>query len=176
MSVNEFMQPCREPTDAMTQKASIAALLHEMDSRSPSGFALALHVQFTRPTFLFQTYAKRWMDRYSSAGMVVHDPLVHWGLQNSGRVRWSDLEAIDTHGVLESAKDFGLMNGSCVSFVDAGSRTIGGFARADRDFTDAEVDSLEADLRRLHRATLHMRSLSSADERALTALSIRLTH
>ena len=176
MLVNEFMQPCREQKGVMTQKASIAALLHDLDRRCPAGFALALHVQFTRPTFLFQTYAKRWMDRYSSAGMVVHDPLVHWGLQSSGRIRWSDLEAIDSHGVLEAAKDFGLMNGSCVSFVEAGSRTIGGFARSDREFTDAEVDLLEEDLRNLHRATLHMRTLSSDDERALTALSIRLTH
>ena len=77
------------------QRASIAALLHEIDRLSPAGFAVAMHIRFTRPTYLFQTYAKRWMDHYSAKGMVVHDPLVHWGLQNVGRIRWSELEAID---------------------------------------------------------------------------------
>ena len=76
----------------MNRKESIAALLHELDQRSPSGFAIALHVVFTRPTYLFQTYAKPWMDHYSEAGLVMHDPVVRWGLQNVGRLRWSDLD------------------------------------------------------------------------------------
>ena len=65
----------------MTQRASIAALLHDLDQRSPAGFAIALHIRFTTPTYLFQTYPKRWLDHYSSAGLVVHDPVVRWGFQ-----------------------------------------------------------------------------------------------
>jgi LuxR family transcriptional regulator len=160
----------------MTRRVSIAARLHDLDQRSPAGFAIALHIRFTRPTYLFQTYAKRWTDHYSSAGLVMHDPVVHWGLQNVGRVRWADLEAIDAAGVLEQAKDFGLMNGIAIAVVFAGTRTIGGFARADRDFDEAEVDALEAGLLDLHRATAGLGQLSSRDRRALTELSIRLTH
>ena len=108
----------------MTQRASIAALLHDLDQRSPAGFAIALHIRFTTPTYMFQTYPKRWMDHYSSAGLVVHDPVVHWGLHNVGHIRWTDLEAIDSKGVLEQAKDFGIMNGVAIAVVMAGSRSI----------------------------------------------------
>lgn len=160
----------------MSQKTSIAALLHDLDQRSPAGFAIALHIRFTTPTYLFQTYAKRWMEHYSSAGLVVHDPLVRWGLHNVGRIRWADLEAIDSRGVLERAKDFGLMNGVAIAMVISGSRTIAGFARSDRDYGETEIEALEADLVQLHRATARLSQLSASDQKALTELSIRLTH
>jgi LuxR family transcriptional regulator len=151
-------------------------LLHEIDQRSPAGFAIALHVRFTRPTYLFQTYAKRWMDHYSAEGMVVNDPVVRWGLQNTGRAIWSELAAIDTGRVLEQAKDFGIMNGVAVAIVREESRSIGGFARADRDFETEEIDDLEELLGRLHAATTGLGKLSASDQRALIALSVKLTH
>jgi len=158
------------------QRASIAVLLHDLDQRSPAGFAIALHIRFSRPTYLFQTYAKPWMDHYSASGMVMHDPVVRWGLQNVGRVLWSDLAPIDEAGVLEQAKDFGLMNGVAIAMVSSESRSIAGFARADRDYTDAETDALDDLVVQLHRETLGLDQLSRSDRKALTALSIRLTH
>ena len=160
----------------MNKKESIAALLHSLDQRSPSGFAIALHVRFTRPTYLFQTYAKPWMDHYSQAGLVMHDPVVRWGLQNVGRLRWSDLASIDDAAVFEQAKDHGLMNGAAVAMVLSESRTIAAFARADRDYTDEEIEDLESWLSRLHLATLGIERLSARDKLALTELSIKLTH
>jgi LuxR family transcriptional regulator len=160
----------------MTQKARIAALLHHLDQRSPAGFAIALHVRFTRPTYLFQTYAKRWMDHYSATGMVMNDPVVRWGLQNTGHALWSELSHIDTVGVFEQAKDFGIMNGVAISIVRGESRSIGGFSRADRDFEAEEIDELEEGLSRLHAATIGLGDLSEKDQRALVELSVRLTH
>jgi LuxR family transcriptional regulator len=160
----------------MNRKEGIAALLHQLDQRSPAGFAIALHVRFTRPTYLFQTYAKPWMDHYSEAGLVLHDPVVRWGLQNVGRLRWSDLAAIDDAGVFEQAKDHGLMNGAAVAIDISGSRTIAAFARADRDYADEEIDELEGWLARLHVATLGIERLSARERRALVDLSIKLTH
>lgn len=160
----------------MTQRASIAALLHDLDHRSPAGFAIALHIRFTTPTYMFQTYSKRWMHQYSSSGLVVSDPVAHWGLQNVGRIRWSDLEAIDSRGVLERAKDFGLMNGVAIALLISGSRSIAGFARADRDYDEREMEELEDVLAQLHRSTAGLGQLSARDQRALTELSIRLTH
>ncbi|MFO1210230.1 MAG: autoinducer binding domain-containing protein [Amaricoccus sp.] len=160
----------------MSQKERIAALLHEFDERSPAGFAIALHVRFTRPTFLFQTYPKRWMDHYSAAGLVMHDPTVRWGLSNAGHIRWSELEDFDPRGVLEQAKDYGIMNGVAISVVTAGSRSIASFARADRDFSDAEVAELEVRLSPLHAETENLGRLSERDRQALVELSVRLTH
>ena len=95
-------------------------------------------------------------------------------MQNVGRVRWSDLEALDTDGVMEEAKDFGLMNGLAVSVLISGSRSIAGFARADREFEETEAQDLEGILARLHQATID--PLSKSDRQALTELSIKLTH
>ena len=85
----------------MSNRASIAALLQKLDQRSPAGFAIALHITFSTPRYMFQTYAPRWLDRYNSEGLLLRDPVVQWGMQNVGRVRWSDLEALDSEGVLE---------------------------------------------------------------------------
>lgn len=160
----------------MNRKESIAALLGEIDERSPAGFAIALHVRFSRPTYLFQTYAKPWMAHYSQAGLVMHDPVVRWGLQNVGRCRWSDLAAIDDAHVFDQAREHGLMNGAAFAIMIGESRSIAACARADRDFTDDEIEVLEELLVRLHRATLGLERLGARDQRALTELSIRLTH
>ena len=89
----------------------------------------------------------------TAKGLLLNDPVVRWGFQNNGYARWSDLEAIDTDGVLEHAKDFGLMNGVAISVVSSKSRSIAGFARADRDYTDDEIEALTETLGRLHRET-----------------------
>lgn len=159
----------------MTRRASIAAVLHELDQKCPAGFAAALHIRFTRPTYLFQTYAQRWNDHYSSTGAHMHDPVVRWGLQNTGRIRWSDLEPYDETGFLEEAKDFGLMNGVGFGVLIGDSRSIVACARADRDFTEAETDELERLVIELHNLTAGPGRLTPADEQALTELSIRLT-
>lgn len=159
----------------MTQRAIIAGLLKELDRGSPAGFAIALHVRFSRPTFLFQTYAKRWMDYYSSSGLVVLDPTVRWGFHSVGHVLWSELEASDEAGVLDKAKDFGITNGVAMATVLSGSRSIASFARADRDYEPAEIEALESGFLELHQATLSPGALSDDDRRALTELSIQLT-
>ena len=116
------------------------------------------------------------MDHYSQAGLVMHDPVVRWGLQNVGHLRWSDLAGIDDAGVFQQARDHGLMNGAGVSVVESESRTIGAFARADREYTDEEIEEIAEGLERLHRTTLGIERISPRDRKALTELSIRLTH
>ena len=160
----------------MAHRTSIATLLRELDHRSPAGFAIALHIRFTAPAYLFQTYPKRWMDHYSEHGMVVNDPTVHWGVQNLGRIRWSELERMDSAGVLEAAKDFGLMNGVTVALYRGGARSIASFARADRDYDACEMEEIEELLTQLHDTTADLPKLTPTDRRALRELSVRLTH
>lgn len=160
----------------MTLRARIFALIEDLDRRSPSGLAIALHIKFTAPQFLFQSYPKSWRNHYSSKGLVAHDPTVRWAMGNRGRIRWSDLEGIDTAGVLEQARSFGLLNGVTIAVVDKASRSIASFARADREFHEAEVDRLEETFAQLHLATAEAERLDELDEQALRELSIRLTH
>mgnify|MGYP001812146000 CR=1 FL=1 len=160
----------------MGEREDIAELLVDSDAGSPAGFAIALHIKFASPTYLFQTYAKRWMDHYAAQGLMVHDPTVQWGLQNIGRVPWYDLQDIDSQGVLNQAKNFGLMSGFVVSVFKADSKSIASFARADREFSEAEMDHLQALLDDLHMSTLDASALTERDQQALTDLSNRLTH
>ena len=68
------------------------------------------------------------------------------------------------------------MNGVAIAVVAAGSRSIASFARADREYDEAEMAELEDVLARLHRRTIGLGQLSARDQRALTELSIKLTH
>lgn len=156
--------------------AIVAALLHDLDRRSPAGCAIGLHIRFTSTRYMFLSYPKRWMDQYSALGLLVLDPTVHWGMNNTGWVRWRDLEKIDSHGVLERAKDYGIMNGVTISMLGHGSRSIASFARSDRDYEDSEVADLERILADLHEETACTETLSNDDLLALKDLSIRLTH
>jgi LuxR family transcriptional regulator, quorum-sensing system regulator SdiA len=158
------------------RRAGVAALLHDLDQRSPAGCAIGLHIRFTAARYMFQSYPKRWMDQYSRSGLIQLDPTVRWGMSNVGWILWGDLEAIDEHGVLERAKDFGLMNGLTVAVLIDGSRSIASFARSDRDYAPPEIAELEEIFADLHRATAAGVALSAEDSLALKNLSVRLTH
>ncbi len=160
----------------LLKRASVAALLHQMDARSPAGCAMGLHIRFTTPRYMFQSYPKRWMDQYAGQGLLVLDPTVHWGMNNVGWVRWRDLESIDTHGVLDRARDFGIMNGVTIAVLIDGTRSIGSFARSDRDYDPCEIAELELAFAALHRATANLDDLNDDDRLALRDLSVRLTH
>jgi LuxR family transcriptional regulator, quorum-sensing system regulator SdiA len=157
-------------------RASVAALLQALDTRSPAGFAVGVHVRFSAPRYMFQCYPNRWMEEYSRAGFAVVDPTIRWGMSNVGSILWRDLEAIDSDGVLERAKDFGIMNGVTMAIVVDASRSIASFARSDRDYEPPEIAELEDIFRELHSATAGLEALSKADRAALKDLAIRLTH
>ena len=68
------------------------------------------------------------------------------------------------------------MSGVAVAVLNSGSRSIASFARADREYQDIEMSEMDGTLTDLHLATGGLAQLSDEDRRALTALSIRLTH
>jgi LuxR family transcriptional regulator, quorum-sensing system regulator SdiA len=162
----------------MTQitRVGVAALLHGLDQRSPAGCAIGLHIRFTTPRYMFQSYAERWREQYTSSGLLFRDPTVRWGMNNVGWARWCDLEAIDSDGILERARDYGLTNGVTVALVTDGSRSIASFARSDREYETPEIVELEAIFHDLHLTTANPNALSDADRAALRDLSVRLTH
>jgi len=160
----------------MTERSAISPILEELTPLCPSGYALALHITFTTPTFLFQTYSSDWTEHYSQNGMVLFDPVVRWGFENTGKITWGELAEGDSHGVLESAASFGLKFGTVIAIVEGDSRTIGGFARLDRDHTEEEVEKLTALLKKIHHHTIASKDLSEEDQAALKRLSVSLTH
>lgn len=160
----------------MSAQLEIRNILGDLKETATGGFALAFHVRFTTPNFLFQTYPKDWLDYYSQNGLVMSDPTVAWGFENTGAIAWTDLKATDTAGVLAKAAEFGLTFGATCATQSNDSRSIGSFSRADRDFTSTEREMFMERLEMLHRATADMKTLSPETAAALRTMSVQFTH
>ena len=146
-----------------------------IDSHCTAGYAIALHISFTTPRFLFQTYNKDWMDVYSENGLVLKDPTVLWGFSNTGVKRWNDLKEMDVNQVLPLARKYGLKYGFTFAIHQDDSRSIGSFARTDRDFSDQEIESLAAIATDLHAHTEKIKKLSNEELTQLKTLSVNYT-
>jgi len=118
-----------------------------------TGFALAVHIRYTRPTLLYQTYAQDWIDFYSENGLMLSDPIVHWGLRNNGAVAWDATGEDDPAGVLAHAERFGLRNGMTIAVGPPSSRTIAGVTRSDRPFSADEMKRITALVTEIHEIT-----------------------
>lgn len=160
----------------MTGQDEIKALLVNLKKEAPAGYAVALHIKFTTPTFLFQTYTKDWLDYYSQNGLVMSDPTVLWGFENIGQAKWWDLAAQDHAGVMKKAAEYGLKYGLTCACETGSSRSIGSFAHSDHDFTEKQAAILSAKLDQLHAATADLKTLAPETAEALRMLTINVTH
>lgn len=160
----------------MSQELTISPLLRALDDLCPAGYAIALHIRFTTPMFLFQTYSREWIDIYTRKSMVMQDPTVRWGFENTGTETWANLAESDEAGVLAEAAEHGLKFGFVHALQLHESRSVASFARGDRDFTAEEMTEITKILEQLHELTRDTDSLSDAEIAALKTLSITLTH
>lgn len=160
----------------MDPGADIATTLAALKEVAPAGFAVVLHIKFTAPTYLFQTYPKEWVDEYSRDGLLIRDPTVIWSFANVGDIAWADLAPADEAHVFERAAAHGLRHGHAVSVLRGGSRSMGGFARDDRPLQPAEVARARAAVELLHDATSTAKPLSAEVRESLRLLSVAVTH
>jgi LuxR family transcriptional regulator len=160
----------------MNTDLDVPKTLADLMEVAPAGFAVGLHMGFTAPTFMFQTYPKSWTEEYSREGMLTRDPTVAWGFSNEGAIDWEQLQDLDEVGVLARARAQGLRHGVTVSVLREGSRSIGSFARGDRPFSPEEVGELEEALVRLHDGTASATRLPESVRESLRRLSVAFTH
>jgi len=160
----------------MDKRERIKAQLEALENRSPAGFAIAFHIRLTSPDFLFQTYPKSWTDTYSEKGYVMVDPIVRWGFSNIGAIRWSALDDLDDHNIIEQSHAHGMAFGVAIATETEGSRSVAGFSRADREYTDAEIDTLTVDVQQLHALTETRDGMPKALRDELHKLSVVMTH
>ena len=130
----------------------IAALLAELAGICDRGFALAVHIRYTRPTLLYQSYDQAWVDHYSERGYMLSDPTVHWGLMNVGCIDWDQLSDQDSAGVIADAVSHGLTHGWTCSEGSATSRSMGSMTRTTA-FSDTQRARCVAIITEIHNQT-----------------------
>lgn len=145
--------------------------LDQLREAAPAGYFIGLHIRFTSPLMIYQTYDQDWVEHYTANGYVLRDPATIWGMSNTGTIRWSDPSFADPHGILPEAATFGLRYGLTVACGPPSSRSIAGFARADREFCDREVQSLQQCVKRMHDRFALPATLTQAQLDALRCLS-----
>lgn len=160
----------------MADLSRIRKLLERVGMNAPSGFGIAFHFRLTSPDFLFQTYQKDWVDLYSKNGYIMHDPVVRWGFINTGACRWSEITLPDDMKILEKSEPYGIRYGIALTVEGGGTRSGGGLARADREFTDAEIEELTALVQELHDLTASKDGMKPDVQMALNRMSIEMTH
>lgn len=145
--------------------------LQTLERLSPCGYFLGMHIRFATPLILFQTYSRAWVDHYSENAFQLRDPMVAWAFSKEGVSRWSEITVPDHAGVFAEAARFGMPFGACVSFGAISSRTIAGFARADREYQTEELRELNDVVQHLHLATEPPESLTPAQRDALRLIA-----
>ena len=137
-----------------------------------AGFAVGLHLTFTTPRYMFQTYPAAWRNHYAREGLLLIDPTVHWGLANTGWTRWSALPVPPQRDILSEATAHGMPYGITVATLARGSRSIASLSRADREYSDAEADGVRGLMDELHDLTFSIHTLPAPVDSLLRRLSI----
>ena len=101
---------------------------------------------------------------------MLSDPVVHWGLTNTGTVEWTELAQQDPAGVLRDAVAHGLTNGCTFSFGPATSRTIAGLTKSGAPFTDAERAKIIRIVEDIHALTEGIEAFPANTQDALRSL------
>lgn len=143
----------------------------ELSKLAPVGFSAGLHIRFASPLIYVRTYDEAWLKVYDENAYALRDPLVFWGIGVKGATRWSEIKLPDPFNILVQAKAYGLNFGAVVSCGPITSRTIVGIARADREYTDAEIAEAEQIVNALHDTAEPPTELTRAQIEALRLLA-----
>jgi LuxR family transcriptional regulator len=149
----------------------LAELFGELDALAPMGYSLGLHIRFISAALFKTTYPDIWVRIYCGRAYYPRDPVVVWGIGTTGTCRWSEIPVPDPHGVFAQAAAHGLRFGAASACGPVTSRSVVGIARADREFTDAELAQLTRITRDLHKRAAPPAELSPAQLAALRCLA-----
>lgn len=152
-------------------RSEIDQQTRRLESSSPGGFFYALHIRFALPLIHHQTYPQAWTDHYTEEAYALRDPIIAWGFSTIGTSRWSEIEIPDPFDIFGKAAQHGMVFGLAVSCGAIRSRTIASACRADREFTDSEIDCFAEVITELHRLTEPPETLTKAQIEALRCIA-----
>ncbi|MBF9044944.1 LuxR family transcriptional regulator [Rhodobacterales bacterium HKCCE4037] len=155
----------------MTKAPVLDLLLHELSLAAPAGFAVGLHIRYVSPLIMVNTYPDSWQEVYTSKLYGLRDPTLAWGLSHTGTRRWSQIGLPDPFGILQESAQYGLKYGMIASIGPMSSRTIAGASRADREFTEDEMELVYRIVHRMHDLSEPPARLSKAQADALKCIA-----
>ena len=138
---------------------------------APAGHYVALRIGFLFPQLEVNALPSDWVDRYRREGYMPQDPLMRWLHANEGVARWSAIGLDDPRGVLPDAARYGLRFGLVMALCEPGPdprRSLASFARADREFTCAEIAAIQDRFTRFATAARPPAVLTPAEVEALS--------
>lgn len=158
----------------MADIGKIKTLLESVEKLAVSGSAIAFHIKLTSPELMFQTYPKAWTDIYSEKGFVMVDPIVRWGFTETGSIRWSELSEQDEQNILKQSATYGMTYGVAIAVESDNSRSMAGYSRPDREYTDAEISQLTQCTQSLHELTTARDGMDAELREELLTLASKL--
>lgn len=150
--------------------------LIRLSELAPNGYFLGLHVRFSSPMVSLVTYSQEWQDHYTDNVYALRDPIVAWAYSTKGASRWSDVRIPDPFNILGQAQDYGMKYGVAMSCGPFSSRSIGGVARDDREYTDEEMEEVLHIFEFLHEKTEPPERLTKAQREALELIAAGNRH
>lgn len=115
--------------------------LHDL---APAGFIIAFNMTFRGPEHMHSAYPDKWRAEYEERNYFIGDPILSWALLFSGSKRWSDIGVGDLRNVMKRGTTFGLKFGAVFSTKRGRKRSFLTMARSDREFTDGEIEQVNA--------------------------------
>lgn len=147
----------------------VEACLERLSAFCDTGYLLAVHIRYTRPSLMFKTYPPDWLDHYSENGFMMVDPVVRWSMAQEGTAFWDDLESDDPAGVVKAARKFGLSHGVSFAIGPSTSRTIGSVTNS-AAFTPQQLDQMRAIVTEIHTLTEGVEQMPAKVQAALRDL------
>lgn len=159
-------------TDDATTVKQVKKHLRELGTLCDTGYLLAVHIRYTRPTLLFTTYPPAWLEHYGEKGMMMVDPVVRWAMSaetETGLALWRDLAADDPGQVVAAAAEYGLHNGMSFAIGPITSRTIGSVTSS-QPFSSAATAQADALISAIHNLTDGVEHMDAATVDVLRAI------
>lgn len=150
---------------------SLDQLFIELGKHAPAGFSAGLHIRYAAPLVYVRSYPDAWVKLYDENAYAMRDPTVFWGLGVKGCTRWSGIRLPDPFNIMGQARKNGLVYGVVASCGPITSRSIIGVARADREFSDDEMEKVASLAQAMHDAACPPTELTPAQVEALRLLA-----
>ncbi|AQS47322.1 hypothetical protein BMG03_05575 [Thioclava nitratireducens] len=120
---------------------------------APAGCYVALRAGFFAPEAELNLFPPEWINHYTFSGLALADPLLRWCQENSGYARWGEIDSFVGTSFMRDYRSFGFEFGGVVSIhgtQEMPKRSLGIFARSDRELRVSEMKEIERVLSRIH--------------------------